>query len=310
MTLLLGALTLGFIYALVALGVYISSRILLFRDLTVDGSFTFGACATTVLLLQGWNPALATLGGFGAGFIAGAVTGLVNTWFQINGLIAGILVMTGLFSVNLRLMGKSNLAHYQAPATLMTWAEDIGRRVFGDVREVSVLGWPISPRDLAFFAFTAVIASVVGWLLYSFFRSDLGTAMRATGDNAQMITAQGVNVGRMVTFGLALSNGLVGLGGALFAQYQGFADVGMGVGMLVWGLAAIVIGEVIVGSARFGLMITATIMGSILARLLLAIALRLGLRTDDFQLVTALFLFLALILPAQMTKLKKVVGKA
>lgn len=309
MTLLLGALTLGFIYALVALGVYISSRILLFRDLTVDGAFTFGACATTMLLLKGWNPALATLGGFLAGFVAGIVTGLINTWFQINGLIAGILVMTGLFSVNLRIMGKSNQAHFQAPATMMTWAEDVGARIFGNVREVSVLGWPVSPRDLAFFGFTAIIACAVGWLLYSFFRSDYGTAMRATGDNAQMVIAQGVNVGRMMTLGLALSNGLVGLGGALFAQYQGFADVGMGVGMLVWGLAAIVIGEVIVGSARFGLMITAAIMGSILARLLLAIALRLGLRTDDFQLVTALFLFLALILPAQMTKLKKLVGK-
>jgi putative ABC transport system permease protein len=304
MTLLIGALTIGLVLSLLALGVFISFRVFHFPDITVDGSITLGAAVAAVLLTGGANPWLATGAGFLSGFVAGAVTGVLHTKFKIHGLLSGILVMTALYSVNLHVMGKSNVP-LLTETTLVTYAERLGAGLLQGAGTVSFFGWEISARDGWVLVAAFVVVVWVGAALYAFFRTHLGTAMRATGDNDQMIRALGVNVGNMIIVGLALSNGLVGLAGALLAQYQGFADVQMGIGMVVWGLASVIIGEALVGTGHLGLTITGAVMGSVLFRLLVAIALRWGLDPNDLKLITAVFVFIALVLPGLLGKLKK-----
>ncbi len=303
MTLLIGGWTIGLILSLLALGVFISFRVFDFPDITAVGSITFGAAIAAVLLVQGRSPLLASVAGFCGGVLAGTTTGVLHTKFRINGLLSGILVMTALYSVNLHVMGKSNVP-LLAVTTFPTQAEALGKYLFGDATVLNVFGWEISPRDASVLILAIGIIAVVGAALYAFFRTNLGTAMRATGNNAQMIRALGVNVGNMIIAGLALSNGLIGLSGALLAQYQGFADVQMGIGMVVWGLASVIIGEALVGSRQLGSVIIGAIMGSVLFRLLVAIALRAGLNPNDLKLITAAFVFMALILPELLVKLR------
>jgi putative tryptophan/tyrosine transport system permease protein len=296
MSLLIGALTIGFILSLLALGVFISFRIFAFPDITADGSSTLGAAVTAALLVKGVNPVLATAAGFAGGFLAGAVTGTLATKFKINGLLAGILVMTALYSVNLHIMGRSNVP-LLGRSTLSTYAERMGASVLGAGRNLNVLGWEVTVLDASMLGVTFLAIVLVGLIVYAFFQTNLGTAMRATGDNDQMIRALGVNDDNMIILGLAVSNGLVALSGAFLAQYQGFADVQMGIGMVVWGLASVIIGEALVGTRQLGLTITGAVMGSVLFRLLVAIALRLGLNPNDLKLITAVFVFAALVLP-------------
>ncbi|MEQ1884086.1 MAG: ABC transporter permease [Bryobacteraceae bacterium] len=303
MSLLIGAMTIGFILSLLALGVYLSFRIFGYSDMTTEGSITLGAAVTAILLVKGVDPFVATAAGCVAGAIAGAVTGIIHTRFGINGLLAGILVMTALYSINLHVMGKSNVP-LLAGENFTTHAEKLGRLVFGS-ETVNVAGWDVSSRDLSVLIVAALSIVVISILLYMFLRTDLGTALRATGDNAQMIRATGVNDGNMIVLGLALSNGLVALGGALLAQYQGFADVQMGIGMLVWGLASVIIGEALVGTKQIGYAIAGAVMGSILFRLLVAVALRWGVNPNDLKLITAIFVFAALVLPGFLERLKK-----
>ena len=303
MTLLLGATTIGLILALLALGVYLSFRIFNFPDITADGSITLGASVTAVLLMHRWSPWLATFAGFAAGMAAGAITGVLHTKFKINGLLSGILVMTALYSVNLHVMGKSNVPLLNE-VTLASQSESAGQLLFHTDGDLNILGWAVGVRDAAMLLSMAGLVSLLGFALYLFFRTNLGTAMRATGDNPQMIRALGVSVDFILILGLALSNGLIALAGGLLAQYQGFADVQMGIGMVVWGLASVIIGEALVGSHRIGLLITGAVMGSILFRLLVAIALRWGLNPNDLKLITAAFVFVALIAPATLRKLK------
>lgn len=303
MTLLLGATTIGLILALLALGVYLSFRIFNFPDITADGSITLGASVTAVLLMHQWSPWLATFAGFAAGMAAGTITGVLHTKFKINGLLSGILVMTALYSVNLHVMGKSNVPLLNE-VTLASQAESVGQHLFHTDGDLNILGWAVGVRDAAMLLSMAGLVSLLGFALYLFFRTNLGTAMRATGDNPQMIRALGVSVDFILILGLALSNGLIALAGGLLAQYQGFADVQMGIGMVVWGLASVIIGEALVGSHRIGLLITGAVMGSILFRLLVAIALRWGLNPNDLKLITAAFVFVALIAPATLRKLK------
>ena len=303
MTLLIGALTIGLILSLLALGVLVSFRIFGMADITTDGSITLGASITAVLLVQGVNPLVATLAGALGGMIAGAVTGVIHTKFKINPLLSGILVMTALYSVNLHIMGRSNVPLMQA-RTLATGGESLGAWLFG-AGPLNISGWQVAPGDAAVLVLSLLAAAAVGWALFAFFRTNLGTAMRATGDNAQMIRALGANVERNIVLGLALSNGLVALSGALLAQYQGFADAQMGIGMVVWGLASVIIGEALTGTRSLGLAITGAIMGSVLFRLLVAIALRWGLNPNDLKLITALFVFSALVLPGFLAKLKR-----
>jgi putative ABC transport system permease protein len=303
MTLLLGALTIGLILALLAIGVFISFRIFDFPDITAEGSITAGAAIAAVLLVADVSPVLATAAAFVGGAVAGALTGLLHARFAVNRLLAGILVMTALYSINLRIMGRSNLP-LLSEVTLSTQAEAIARRLLGGIDEVVLAGWVVGVRDLAvLFAAGGVIVGVA-LLVYAFFRTSLGTAMRATGDNDQMIRALGVDVGTMIILGLALSNGLIALAGALLAQYQGFADVQMGIGMVVWGLASVIIGEALVGVRQLGLLIAGAVMGSVLFRLLVAIALRAGLEPTDLKLITALFVFGALVLPTLLGRIR------
>lgn len=304
MTLLLGATTIGLILALLALGVYLSFRIFNFPDITADGSITLGAATTATLLMHHWPPWLATLAGFAAGLLAGAITGVLHTKFKINGLLSGILVMTALYSVNLHVMGKSNVPLLNE-ATLASQAEALGEKIFHTADgDLNLFGWAVGVRDAAMLFCVLGLVCFVGLTLYLFFRTNLGTAMRATGDNPQMIRALGVSVDFILILGLALSNGLIALAGSLLAQYQGFADVQMGIGMVVWGLASVIIGEALVGSHRIGLLITGAVMGSVLFRLLVAIALRWGLNPNDLKLITAGFVFVALIAPGLVGKLK------
>ena len=303
MTLLIGALTIGFILSLLALGVLVSFRIFGLPDITADGSITLGASVTAILCLHGVNPLLATLAGAAAGALAGALTGVLHTQFKINALLAGILVMTALYSVNLRVMGRSNVPLMQQ-STLATWAEHLGARVFGE-DGVVLCGWRVGPGELALIIGGLFAASLVAFALFYFFRTNLGTAMRATGDNPQMIRALGANVEGHIILGLALSNGLIALSGSLLAQYQGFADAQMGIGMIVWGLASVIIGEALTGSRSLGLTLVGAIMGSVLFRLLVAVALRWGLNPNDLKLITALFVFAALVLPGLLKKLQR-----
>lgn len=303
MTLLLGAWTIGLILSLLALGVFISFRIFHFPDITADGSVTLGAAVAAVLLIQEYSPLLATLAGFAAGMAAGALTGVLHTKFRINGLLSGILVMTALYSVNLRIMGRSNVPLLGAH-TLMSEAENVALRL-GAGATMHLGAWEIYSRDMAALVLSLVLVAAAGIALFAFLRTDLGTAMRATGDNDQMIRALGVDVGNMIILGLALSNGLIAAAGALLAQYQGFADVQMGIGMVVWGLASVIIGEALVGTGSLGLVITGAAMGSILFRLLVAIALRAGLNPNDLKLITALFVFAALVLPNLFERLSR-----
>lgn len=305
MALLIGSLTIGLILSLLALGVLISFRVIAFRDLTVDGSIALGGAVAAVLLVRGSHPLVATAAAAAAGAAAGAVTGILHTRFNINGLLAGILVMTALYSVNLHVLQKSNVPLLKE-TTIISYAEQLA----GERPPVPFLLWQIKPRDVCVGLLMFVLTSLAGVVMYVFFRTNLGLALRATGDNPQMIRALGVDVGWSITLGLALANGLVALSGALLVQYQGFADVQMGIGMVVWGFASVIIGESLVGSRQLGLLIVGAVMGSILFRLLVAIALRWGLNPNDLKLVTAVFVFGALVFPDFAGKFRNWLGGA
>jgi putative ABC transport system permease protein len=296
MTLLVGALTIGLILSLLALGVFISFRIFEFPDITADGSITLGASLAAALLVHQVHPVAATAAALVAGAIAGALTAIIHTRFAVNRLLSGILVMTALYSINLHIMGKSNVP-LLSETTLATMAERAGTALTGSANDLVVAGWNLAVRDASMLVWALILVIAISILLFAFFRTNLGLAMQAAGDNAQMIRALGVNVDTMLVLGLALSNGLVALSGALLAQYQGFADVQMGIGMVVWGLASIIIGEALVGVRQLGLLIAGGILGSVLFRLLVAIALRGGLNPNDLKLVTAVFVFAALVVP-------------
>jgi putative ABC transport system permease protein len=304
MTLLIGALTLGFILSLLALGVFISFRIFDFPDITADGSITLGAAIAALLLVKGINPVFASAAAFAGGFVAGTVTATLATKFKINRLLAGILVMTALYSINLHIMGKSNVALF-GQRTFSSYAERFGTWVLRNQQDLNLLGWPVRVTDLSILITAIVIVVFVGLLLYMFFQTNLGAAMRATGNNSQMARALGVNDEGMIILGLSISNGLIGLAGAFLAQYQGFADIQMGIGMIVWGLASVIIGEALVGTPQTGMAIIAAVMGSVLFRLLVAIALRLGLDPNDLKLITAAFVFVALILPRTLKTIQR-----
>ncbi len=277
-----GAVEIGLVYALVAIGVFLSFRILDFPDLTVDGSFPLGAAVCAVLLIGGVNPWLASLAAGLAGAAAGLVTAVLNVRFKILHLLASILTMIALFSVNLRVMGRPNVALLMQDTVLTPF--------YG-------LGLPDHMvRPLVVLLIVAVVLA----LLARFLASEFGLAMRATGVNARMARAQGVNTDAHVCSGIALSNGLCGLAGALFAQTNGFADVTTGIGTIVVGLAAVIVGETLLPARALPLALVGCVAGSILYRLAVQVALSadaIGLQASDLNLVTALLVALALILP-------------
>ncbi len=270
----------GLAYALVALGIAITFRVLAFPDLTVDGSFPLGGAVAARLIVQGVDPILATFVALVAGFIAGCLTGILNTRLKINSLLAGILMMTILYSVNLRIMGRANIQLLYKP-TVFTFMENMDV-----VRFLPVI--------IFFFLVTAVIKILVDLFLHT----EYGMALRATGDNEDMIRSLGVNTDNATIFGLGLSNGLVALSGALVAQDQGFADVGMGIGMIVAGLASIIIGEALIKPKTVFRLTLAAVFGSVLYRFIISLGLRLGLAPTDLKMATGFMVILALGVPA------------
>lgn len=277
-----GAVELGLVYAFVALGVYLAFRVLDFPDLTVDGTFPLGAAVTAVLIMAGVNPWLAALVAMLAGALAGLVTAALNVRFKILNLLASILTMIALFSVNLRVMGRPNVALLSVD-TMLTPFYGNGLRDF-----------MVRPM---FLLVLAIVALIVVW---RYLESDAGLAMRATGANARMARAQGINTDRQIYLGIALSNALVALGGALFAQTNGFADVTSGVGTIVVGLAAVIIGETLFGTRRILIALIGCVVGSIVYRIAIQLALSsdsLGLQASDLNLVTAVLVTFALVLP-------------
>lgn len=306
MGIVLSAFTIGLILAALTMGMLISFRMLRFTDITVDGSLTLGAAVAAVTIVNGWSPWLATLLAVLLGAVAGMLTGLLYTRFKIQMILSGILMMTALYSINLRIMGRSNIPLLDT-GSVSDATESVIAAAAGDLSRINILGWPVSISDFSVFVTALLICVLAGIALRYFLLTHLGTALRATGNNPQMVRAQGVNHQMMIVLGLSISNGLVALAGALLAQYQGFADVQMGIGMMVWGLASIIIGEALVGTRSIGITIVGAILGTIFFRLLIAIALRWGLNPNDLKLVTAVFVFIALVAPIWVKSLRKTI---
>lgn len=283
-----GAVAQGILWGIMVLGVYITYRLLNIADLTVDGSFALGGCVCATLIIgYNVNPVLALLAALIAGMIAGAATGILHTVLEIPAILAGILTQISLWSVNLRVMGgKSNLPLLKL-TTLISGVAD----TFGVTQaQASIL-------------VGVIVAILIIMVLYWFFGTEVGSALRATGNNEDMIRALGVNTKNMKLLALMLSNGLVSLSGALVCQHQKYADINMGRGAIVIGLAAIVIGEVLMGRlVNFACKLSSVVIGSVVYFLIRAIVLQVGLKTNDMNLFTAVFVALALSIPVLMGK--------
>ena len=271
----------GLVFGLVAIGVYLTLRVLAFPDLTVDGSYTLGGGTTAVLIVAGVHPFLATLAAIGVGLCAGLVTGLLNTKLRLPALLAGILMMVGLYSINLLIMGSPNIPL---------------------LREItifdSIASWfGIARSTILVIIVFAVIVFIVFMILNWFLRTEIGLALRATGDNEQMMRSLGADTDKNILMGCAIANGLVGLAGAVVAQGQGFADVGMGIGMIVMGLASVIIGEALFRPRGMARLLLAAVGGAFCYRLFITVALRLGMAPGDLKLITAVLVIIVLAVP-------------
>lgn len=291
----------GAMYALMALGVYLSFRILDFPDLTVDGSFVTGASVAAILIVGGTNPFIATIAAMIAGFLAGCMTGLLHTKGKINPLLSGILMMIALYSINLRIMGKSNVPLLQE-STVITMINDFWQKIKVDqfletiLTSVGLSGY--IPKTWGILLLMLLLALVTKGLIDFFLKTDLGLAIRATGDNETMIRSFSADTDFLKILGLGLSNALVAFSGALIAQYNGFSDVGMGIGMIIIGLASVIIGEAIFGAKNIVRATLAVIGGAILYRIIITLALRVEfLETGDMKLITAFIVVSALVIP-------------
>lgn len=278
--LVLSTVSQGLLWAIMALGVFLTFRVLDIADLSVEGTFPLGAAVAATLIDAGHSVWFAMLIALIAGCIGGTVTALLTTKLKIPALLSGILTMIGLYSVNLMIMGKANVPLLRAE-TVFTLTEDL----FGVSSVVATL------------IVGLIATTVVGVIMYWFFGTVLGTAIRATGCNPQMARAQGINTNIMVILGLLISNGLVALSGALVAQSNGFADVGMGTGTIVIGLASVIIGEVLFGTRSFKNWLISVVLGSVVYRAVIAIVLELGMPPNDLKLFTAVLVAIALSLP-------------
>ncbi|TXJ51862.1 ABC transporter permease [Brachyspira aalborgi] len=286
-----GAASQGIIWGIMTLGVYITFKVLDFPDLTVDGSFALGGAVSAILISNGMNPFITLFFSFLAGSLAGLATGILNTKLQIPGILAGILTMIALYSINIRVMGGRPNIPLLGMATSLT----IIQNILSLSKVVSDL--------LVGFVFSVFIVLIMYW----FFGTEMGCAIRATGNNEKMIRALGVDTNVMKTIGLMISNALVSLSGALVTQSQGYADVGMGTGTIVIGLASVIIGEVIFGN-RFNFLykLSSIVMGSIIYRIIIAIVLQLGLKATDLKLLTAIIVAIALSVPVLNKKANKI----
>ncbi|MCR5254154.1 MAG: ABC transporter permease [Treponema sp.] len=286
-----GAVSQGILWGLMTLGVYLTFRILNVADMTVDGSFAAGGAVTAVLIIKGMNPVLTLIFVFIMGTLCGLVTGFMNTKLKINILLASILTQIALYSINIRIMGKANTPLLGSP-TMMSSLRDLTGGALNNTRASLIIG-------------IVVIGAIIA-LMYWFFGTEYGSAIRATGSNEHMVRAMGVNTNNTKIAGLMISNGMVAMSGALVAQSQGYADVGMGTGTIVVGLASIIIGEVIFGT-HFGFWYTllSVVFGSIIYRIVIAVVLQLGLKSTDLKLLTALIVAIALSVPVVKTKIDR-----
>ncbi|WP_278907285.1 ABC transporter permease [Faecalitalea cylindroides] len=294
-----GALSQGVLWGLMALGVYITYRILDIADLTVDGSFATGGAVCAVCVVNGVDPILALLLATIAGAVAGFVTGFLHTKCEIPAILAGILTQIGLYSINLRIMGRSN--------TPLLKSETL----FKNISEMTGLSSTWTALIIGIIVSVVIVA-----ILYWYFGTEIGSSIRATGNNEQMVRALGVNTSVTKILGLMIGNALISLSGALVTQSQGYADIKMGIGAIVIGLASIVIGEVIFGQkGNFAFRLTSIIVGSIIYRIIVAIVLQMGMNTDDLKLLTAILVAIALSVPVLISKrnqvamYKKLTGK-
>lgn len=276
----------GLLWAVMALGVYITFRVLDIADLTVEGSFPLGAAAAASLLAAGYGPLTAIVAAAIVGMLAGVITGILHTKMKIPALLAGILTMIALYSVNLRIMGKANLSLLGVDTTFSIFREMLG----------------LSSAETTF-AVGLLITLIIGVFIYWFFGTEIGAAIRATGFNQQMIRAQGVDTNVTIILGLLLSNALVAVSGALVAQSNGFADVGMGTGTIVIGLASVIIGEVLFGTRSFKNCIISVVLGSIVYRIVIAVVLQMGMPPNDLKLFTSVLVAFALSMPLLKNKM-------
>lgn len=268
------------VYALLVMGIMLPIRLVGFPDLTCEGSFPLGGCVCAALLLMGWHPVTATLAAVAAGLLAGAATALVNLKFGLSPLLAGIVVFTGLYSINLRILGVSNVALFDTSSLF--------RLIHPDLTQSVTL-------QIAFFAaLTLLVLLALRWYL----STESGAALRVIGVNAELAPSLGISVWTYTIAGLALANGLTGLGGALIVQLQGYVDVGMGLGVLINGLASLVIGEAITGRSSVTRQLLAPVVGSVIYYQLVSLGLASGLKPGDLKLATAVFVLITLGLPA------------
>lgn len=277
--LLLPTLSQGLLWALMALGVYLTYRVLDIADLTVEGSFPLGAAVAAALLVKGFDPLTSVFMAGVAGALAGVVTGILHTKLKIPALLAGILTMIALYSVNLRVMGKANISLLRVD-TVFTFIRDMG---LNNAQAIFLVG---------------LISTIFfGALMYWFFGTEIGAAIRATGFNQQMIRAQGIDTNGTIIVGLLISNALVAISGALIGQSNGFADVGMGTGTIVIGLASVIIGEVLFGTKSFKNCLLSVVLGSVVYRFVIALVLQLGMPPNDLKLFTSVLVAFALSMP-------------
>lgn len=273
---LLGSLELGMIYAILALGVFLSFRTLNMPDLTVDGSIVTGMAVSAMVCAGGGNPFIALIGAFIGGALAGLATGLLHTKLKIQAILAGILIMMAAYSVNLRIMGKTPNIPLTKSETIYKIADSVMDPTYGGI------------------ILNVILLAVVIAVLYLFLQTRLGLVFRATGDNEDMVKACGVSCDAMKLMGLAVSNGLVGLAGGMLAQNQGFADINSGVGMMVIGLASVILGEVIFGTKTLLRRLIAASLGAVVYRIIMAQALYMGMESTDMKLVSAVIVAVAL----------------
>ncbi|WP_342598030.1 ABC transporter permease [Psychrobacillus sp. FSL H8-0483] len=303
-----GSVEQGIIYAIMALGVYISFRVLDFPDLTVDGSFVTGAGTAATMIIFGYHPAVATAVAIVIGFLAGCVTGLLHTKGKINALLSGILMMIALYSINLRIMGLTSPNSIGRPNIPLLNAETIFiqfQTFWGNLgidkaitNFLSMLGFQYLPSTWGTLFIMTIIVLIIKLVVDWFLKTEVGLAIRATGDNKKMIRSLSANTDTLVILGLGFSNALVAFSGALIAQYAKFADIGMGIGMIIIGLASVIIGEAIFGTKTIVRTTFAVIAGAIIYRIVLGLALRVDfLDTGDMKLITAVIVICALILP-------------
>lgn len=288
MTLLISVLEQGMIYAIMALGMYITYKILDFPDMTVDGSFPLGASISAVLIAQGLNPYLTLLVSFAAGLVAGTLTGIIHVKFHVRDILASIIMMTALYSVNLRIAGKANLPIYNYD------------NIYNNNVTRILLGGAVEPYRNLIIIF--VIVLIVKVLLDWYLRTKSGYLLKAVGDNETLVISMGIDKGKVKILGLAIANGLVALGGSMFAQQQRYFDASMGVGTAVIGLASVIIGTALFGQVSVLSFSISVILGSILYKGCVALAIRFGLQSTDLKLVTAVLFLLILIFSSWIEK--------